>query len=82
MILSSAKNLSVLCCKYSGKSFIYYIRKIVGPRTVPWGTPSCGFRFCNSLFMPVSVMLMFCISRCGLCPLSAIGSLLSGVKDF
>ena len=32
----------------------------------------CGFRFCNSLFMPVYVMLMFCISRCGLCPLSGI----------
>ena len=38
MTLSSAKSLSVLCCKYSGKSFIY-IRKRIGPRTVPWGTP-------------------------------------------
>ena len=38
MILSSAKSLRVLCCKYSGKSFIY-IRKRIGPRTVPWGTP-------------------------------------------
>ena len=38
MILSSAKSLRVLCCKYSGKSFIY-IRKIIGHRTVPWGTP-------------------------------------------
>ena len=27
-------------------------------------------------------MLMFCISRCGLCPLSGIGSSLSDVKDF
>ena len=44
----------------------------------------CGFRFFNNLFMPVSVMLMFCISRCGLCPLSGIGSSLTvtGVKDF
>ena len=42
----------------------------------------CGFRFFNSLFMPVSVMLMFCISGCGLCPLSGIGSSLSDVKDF
>ena len=42
----------------------------------------CYFRFFNSLFMPVSVMLMFCISRCGLCPLSGIGSSLSDVMDF
>ena len=42
----------------------------------------CGFRLFSNLFMPVSVMLMFCISRCGLCPLSGIGSALSGVKDF
>ena len=42
----------------------------------------CGFRFFYNLFMPVSVMLMFCTSRCGLCPLSGIGSSLSGVKDF
>ena len=42
----------------------------------------CGFRICNSLLMPVYVMLMFCISRCGLCPLSGIGSSLSGLKDF
>ena len=42
----------------------------------------CGFRFVNSLFMPVSIMFMFCISRCGLCPLSGIGSSLSDVKDF
>ena len=41
----------------------------------------CGFRFFNSLFMPVSV-IMFCISRGGLCPLSGIGSSLSGVKEF
>ena len=32
----------------------------------------CGFRFFNNLFMPVSVTLMFCTSRCGLCPLSGI----------
>ena len=32
----------------------------------------CGFRFFNSLFMAVYVMLMFCISRCGLCPLLGI----------
>ena len=42
----------------------------------------CGFRFFNSLFMPVYVMLMFCISGCGLCPLSGIGSSLSDVNDF
>ena len=42
----------------------------------------CGLRLFNNLFMPVSVMLMFCISRCGLCPLSGIESALSGVKDF
>ena len=42
----------------------------------------CGFRLFSNLFMPVSVMLMFCISRCGLCHLSGIGSALSGVKDF
>ena len=36
--LGSTKGLRVLCCKYSGKSFIY-IRKRVGPRTVPRGTP-------------------------------------------
>ena len=41
----------------------------------------CGFRFFNNLFI-YSVMLMFCISRCGLCPLSGIGSSLSDVKDF
>ena len=41
-----------------------------------------GFRCVNSLFMPVSVMLIFCISRCGLCPLSGIGSSVSDVKDF
>ena len=27
----------------------------------------CGFRLFSNFFMPVSVMLMFCISRCGLC---------------
>ena len=37
----------------------------------------CGFRFVSNLFMPVFVMLMFCISRCGLCPLSRIGSSLA-----
>ena len=41
----------------------------------------CGFRFFNNLFMPVSVILMFCISRCGLSLLSGVGSSLSGVKD-
>ena len=42
----------------------------------------CGFRLFSNFFMPVSVMLMFRISRCGLCPSSGIGSALSGVKDF
>ena len=37
-MLSSAKSLSLLCCKYSKKSFMY-IRNKIGPRTVPWGTP-------------------------------------------
>ena len=43
----------------------------------------CGFRlFFSNFVMPVYVMLMFCISRCGLSPLSGIGSALSGVKYF
>ena len=42
----------------------------------------CGLRLFNNLIMPVSVMLMFCISRCGFYPLLGIGSELSGVKDF
>ena len=36
MILSSAKSLRVLCCKYSGKSFIY-TRKRIGPEQCPGG---------------------------------------------
>ena len=57
-------------------SFSILLGNLSGPAAL------CGLRLFNNLFMPVSVMLMFCIGRCGLCPLSGIGSALSGVKYF
>ena len=61
---------------HSLHSFSILLGHLSGPAAL------CGLRLFIYLFMPVYVMLMFCISRCGLCPLSGIGSALSGVKDF
>ena len=47
---------------------LHYVSILLGIVSGP--AALCGFRCFNSLFMPVSVMLMFCISRCGLCHLS------------